>query len=88
MLSNSDFMLQIKPLIVPSTLNEPEAQVMLPDGLLHPRFAQKKLGMGAWVTAHPFVIEQLHRKRTHLFLMQKTIVYLLPMQFCPPIYRQ
>lgn len=69
---NADFMIQIKPMFVPTAPDAPEALVMLPDGLLHPRFAQKKLGMGAWVTAHAFVFEQLQKKRTLFFLRRKS----------------
>lgn len=84
--TDPDFMLQIKPMIVPAALDAPETLAMLPDGILHPRFSQKKLGMGAWVTAHPFVIEQLHKKRMWYALTQKTIVFWHLMQFYRHIY--
>ena len=77
-------MLQIKPVIIPATIDAPESLVLLPDGLLHPRFAPKKLGMGVWVTAHAFVIEQLYRKRTCSVLIQKTIAFLPLTRFCRP----
>ncbi|WFD02272.1 hypothetical protein MOBT1_000954 [Malassezia obtusa] len=38
---------------------------MVPDGVLHPKFAQKKLGRGMWVCNDQRVVQRLHDRQMH-----------------------
>ena len=67
-------MIQIKPVHLPSSEEHPPEITMAPDGILHPRFAMRKPGIGAWVTADQTVFKDLYKRRTYtLRLMSRTI---------------
>uniref|UniRef100_V5GEX6 Uncharacterized protein n=2 Tax=Kalmanozyma brasiliensis (strain GHG001) TaxID=1365824 RepID=V5GEX6_KALBG len=70
----TSLMLQLKPVTLPnSTTAIPskskragsERIVMLPDQILHPKFARKKPDKGLWVTLDPRVYAQLHKKASY-----------------------
>ncbi|WFD33465.1 hypothetical protein MCUN1_000278 [Malassezia cuniculi] len=45
----TDFLVQLK------VVHSPSGLVYVPDGVLHPKFAQRRLGKGVWVCADQFV---------------------------------
>ncbi|KOS12607.1 hypothetical protein Malapachy_0415 [Malassezia pachydermatis] len=57
------FMIQIKPVHLPSSEEHPPEITMAPDGILHPRFAMRKPGIGAWVTADQTVFKDLYKRQ-------------------------
>jgi hypothetical protein len=51
------FLIALRPAILP---RDPSKLYLLPDGVLHPRYAQPKTGKGYWVTCRRDVLEALH----------------------------
>ena len=59
--ANPELMIQLKAARIPG---DREEYTMVPDGVLHPKFAQKKLGRGMWVCNDQRVVQRLHDRRT------------------------
>lgn len=55
-------MIQLKVVHIPK--GEGTELTLLPDAILHPRYAQKKLGKGMWVLGDQQVFQRLQEKRT------------------------
>ncbi|WFD30759.1 hypothetical protein MSPP1_001783 [Malassezia sp. CBS 17886] len=55
-------MIQLKAVALPEGGG---AQILLPDGILHPRFAQKKTGRGMWVCGDREVFGRLLERQPH-----------------------
>lgn len=59
-------MIQLKPVLLPAAGDGcGEEQTMLPDAILHPRFAQRKPGKGLWFCADQMVYERLRQRQLH-----------------------
>lgn len=58
-----DLMIQLKPVIMPRADRRSVEQTLVPEGILHPRFAQRKSGASLYITGDQYVLQQLLQKR-------------------------
>ncbi|PWY97221.1 hypothetical protein BCV70DRAFT_195845 [Testicularia cyperi] len=49
----------------------PEGNLILPDRILHPKYAAKKPGKGMWITLSPTILQQLYLRGTYKMLNPK-----------------
>lgn len=59
-------MIQLKPVLIPSQQPDAETeQTLLPNGILHPRFAQQKPGNGFWLACDRVLYARMRERRTY-----------------------
>lgn len=58
-----DLMIQLKPVIMSRAGTQLFEQTLVPEGILHPRFAQRKSGASLYITGDQYVLQQLLQKR-------------------------